>query len=197
MTVKLPSLTPYLTLAGAACAILAAGWWIYSMRLPSVVPIKQWMPATPATQTILIPKVTIQPPRVEVYAPAAKTRLKLPEPIVADPAAHVIAATRIEAGDHPSSIVTLIDERTGATETLVRREPLPWLAARQTGEIRLDYGYRNAPSFAKEGWGGFGGIARLSLREDLLQVKALRLGAPAAIYSDGQMFAGAGVGWLW
>ena len=44
---KLPSLTPYLTLAGAACAILAAGWWIYSMRLPSV-PVRQWTPATPA-----------------------------------------------------------------------------------------------------------------------------------------------------
>jgi CMP-2-keto-3-deoxyoctulosonic acid synthetase len=112
--------------------------------------------------------------------------------MVQNPDAHVIAATQVKADLHPQTVVTVIDSATGESVTIIKRDPYPWIAATQAGEVRLDYGYR-ADQFSQAGKM----LARLTLREDLLQLKALHIGATATMDSDGQMFAGVGLGYRW
>lgn len=167
-------------------ALLAAGIiWYYAT--PKLSPVQQWQPAKVAPQIALVHKQDIVPPKVSVYMPVAKRKLDLPAVVQEDPHSYVLDSVRLPSDRHPQTVTTLIDEQTGQTETLVRREPLPWLAAEQTGEARVDIGIKN----------GMARVGRLTLREDLLQVKALHAGLNASIDTDGQFFAGAGIGYRW
>jgi len=159
--------------------------WNFFKEVPK--PINQWTPAQPAPQVKDVPKVDITPTKVKVYAPKAKGKLDLPPAITNDPDVHVLDTTRVSSNDHPVTIISLIDEKTGEVQTLVRSEPLPWLAAEQRGELRFDVGIKN----------GIDTIGRLTVREDLLQVKALHAGLHASLDSDGRWFAGGGVGFRW
>lgn len=159
--------------------------WNYFKVDPA--PVNTSTPAIKAPQVAAIPHQDITPPHVSVYAPAAKKKLDLPPEVQADPKQHVIEATVVASDDHPQTITTVIDDQTGEVQTFVRREPLPWLAAEQRGELRLDVGIKNA----------LARVGRITLREDLLQVKALHAGLNASIDTDGQYFAGGGVGYRW
>jgi hypothetical protein len=176
-------------------APIALGIYLWDRYTPPPAKINEWVQAKPAAPLATVPRVgvTVTAP-VQVYAPRAKTKLKLPPALQQNADVHVLAATQIKADLHPQTVVTTINSETGASETLIRRDPYPWLAAEQTGEIRLDYGIKTG--FSSPDKGRPGGV-RLSVREDLLQVKALHLGVNASIDSDGQMFAGVGVGWRW
>lgn len=168
-----------------AVAALMATVWNFFKEVPP--PIDKWTPAQQASQVRDVPKVDITPAKVKVYAPKAKDKLDLPPAITNDPDVHVLDTTRVSSDDHPSTITTVIDAKTGEVQTLVRREPLPWLAAEQRGELRFDVGIKN----------GLNTIGRLTVREDLLQVKALHAGLHASLDSDGRWFAGGGVGYRW
>ncbi|HQS59714.1 MAG: hypothetical protein B7Y56_02950 [Gallionellales bacterium 35-53-114] len=148
---------------------------------------EKWTPAQPAPQVAAIPKQTIKPPVVKVYAHRAKQKLNLPEEIHTDPNLYVLQSTRLPNDTHPATVTTLIDQHTGQVQTIVRREPLPWFATEHTGEARIDVGIKSTT----------GTIARLTLREDLLQVKALHAGINASLDTDGQLFAGIGIGFKW
>lgn len=169
----------------AAIAAAAMGLW-YEMK-PDPAPVNQWSPAQEAHQVADVPKTDITPPKVEVYASSAKQKLNLPPAVQADQHAHVVEATHVRPDDHPETVTTMIDDQTGKTETMIQRDPLPWLAAEQTGELRFDYGLKN----------GGAKVGRLSVREDLIQVKALHAGVDATLDTDGQYFLGAGVGYKW
>lgn len=189
---NLPSSIPYRTLAVAAIAILAIiGWFWFK---PSPPPVGEHVPARIAPQVKGIPKVDLKVPKVKVYASIAKAKLKLPAADVANPDIHVIESSRIEPDIHPQTITTLIDAGTGETTTLIRREPDPWLAIKNTGEIRIDYGYRNSMNTTQPG-GIY--LARMTFREDLLQIKMFYAGVNASLDSDGQHFIGVGVGYRW
>lgn len=178
-----PKLIASLIAATWIAAVVAALWWYLT---PPPAQVGQWTTATTAPQIKNVPDATITPAKVIVKAPIAKKKLKLPPEIQDDPNKHVLDAVRIKKDTHPVTVTTVIDEATGEVKTIVRREPLPWLALEQTGELRLDYG-----------WKGGQQVMRLSLREDLLQVKALHAGVNLTLDSDGDYFVGAGVGWQW
>lgn len=169
----------------AVIITLAIHGWKFLME--ATAPINQWTPAQQAPQVDGVPKVGITPAKVNVYAPKAKDKLDLPPTITNNPDVHVLDTTRVSSDDHPSTITTVIDEKTGEVQTLIRREPLPWLAAEHRGELRFDVGIKN----------GIDTIGRLTVREDLLQVKALHAGLHASLDSDGRWFAGGGVGYRW
>lgn len=170
-----------------AAAILAGAILLWYEMKPAPAPVNDWTPAKTAPQIAAVPKVDINPPKVKVYAPAAKKRLNLPAAVQQDPHTHVLTATRVPADDHPQTVTTLIDDQTGAETTLVRREPLPWLAAEQRGELRLDYGTK----------GGVRRVGRLTFQEDLLQMKAVHAGVNATLDTDGEYFIGGGVAYKW
>ena len=186
---NLPLSIPYHTIA--YIAILAIAGCFYFKPTPA--PIGEHVAAKVAPQVKLIPKIEIKPPKVKVYASISKAKLKLPAAELANPDIHVLESSRVAPDLHPQTVTTLIDAGTGETHTLIRREPDPWLAARNTGEIRIDYGYK----FGSTSGAGFNKVARLTIREDLLQIKALYAGVNAALDSDGQGFVGVGVGYMW
>lgn len=166
--------------------VLAAGYILWHLNT-TTAPVGDHEPAKVAPQVKDVPKVDITPAKIKVYAPKAKKRLKLPDAVQENQNIHVVESTRVQADDHPQTVTTMINAETGETETLVRREPLPWLAFKKTGEARMDYGRRR----------GVDRVVRLSIRQDLLQVKSLYAGVSASLDSDGQYFAGVGVGYRW
>lgn len=191
MPEALKKFLPYLIIA----TLIALGIYLWDRYTPPPAKINEWVQAKPAAPLATVPLIGVQVTApVQVYAPRAKTKLKLPPALQQNAGVHVLAATRVKPDLHPQTVVTTLNSKTGQTETLIRREPYPWMSAEQTGEIRIDYGYKMG--FSSPDKGRPGGV-RLSLREDLLQLKALHLGINASIDSDGQMFAGAGVGYRW
>jgi hypothetical protein len=169
-----------LALAGSALF----GWNYFS---PPPVPVAQWAQAKEAPQLKGVVKQNLITQKVAVYAPAAKQKLNLPANIQNDASQYVLSSSRLPKDTHPATVTTVLDESTGEVQTYIRREPLPWLAPEQTGELRIDVGYKNGMTRA----------GRLTFREDLLQVKALHAGLNASIDTDGQYFVGAGVGYRW
>lgn len=163
---------------------VVTGAWLANKPYPGG---SNTMIATPAPELSAQPKLSITPQKVSVYAPSAKAKLRLPETVQSDPGMYVLGSAKLPADTHPHKITTVIDAGSGDVQTYDTREPLPWLAAEQTGEIRIDYGYKN--HLVK--------VGRMSLREDLLQVKALHAGINAAIDTDGSWFAGVGIGLRW
>ncbi|MEK6849143.1 MAG: hypothetical protein AABY01_01085 [Nanoarchaeota archaeon] len=167
-------------------ALIAAGILIWMFK-PSHEHIGQWTPTTPAPQIRDVPHVDIKPPKVRAFAPKAKNKLDLPQDIKDDPDKYVLTSSLLPSDRSPVTFTTVIDAKTGDVQMFERHEPTPWLAVEQAGELRLDYGIKN----------GFERVARLTMRGELLQVKALHLGVHATLDTDGAWFAGAGVGWRW
>lgn len=169
-----------------AFGVLAAGLiWYFSTPKPA--PVNEWTQAKTVPQVVDVPKVSIQPKQIIVYSTPVKKHLGLPTEARANNDIVVVAASRVPSDLHPQTVTTLLDQNTGEFQTLVRREPYSWLAAEQSGELRVDYGIKN----------GMVRIGRLSLHEDLMQLSALHLGVSAALDTDRQFFAGAGVEWKW
>lgn len=161
------------------------GWYYASTTTPAAT--ERWKPAQPSPQVEAVPKQDIHPPIVKVYTPKAKQKLQLPEEIQTDPNLYVLQSTRLPNDTHPATVTTLIDQTTGEVQTYVRREPLPWFAFEHSGEARIDVGVKS----------GTGTVGRLTVRQDLLQVKALHFGVIANLDTDGTIFAGGGVGYRW
>lgn len=164
--------------------VLVIAWWYFK---PSPVPIGEWTKPKQAEQVKAIQQTIIQPAKVVVFKPVAKEALKLPPEIQQDQAKHVVAAVRIEPDLHPQTVTAIFDDQTGEVQTYTRIEPYPWLAAEHHGEIRIDVGVKN----------GLAKVGRLTLREDLLQLKAIHAGVHLTIDTDGSWFVGGGAGYRW
>ncbi len=135
-------------------------------------PVGAHVIATPAKQIAAIPKhqAVVKSGSVRVYESRAKITLKLPEAIKQDEAKQVLESTRVDADDHDQTITTILDTETGDTQTLVRREPLPWIAWRDDGSAGLYAGIKNGTP-----------TARLEIKQSLFSVKAIRFGAVATV----------------
>ncbi len=168
-------------------ALIVACVTLWSSFTPAPAPVSQWTPAKVSPMVANVPTVQVKIPKVTVFSAPAKKKLKLPESIITNPDEHVIAATQIKADQHPQTVVTVINSETGKSETITRRDPYPWIAIEKQGEIRLDYGYKR----------DFQRVARLSFREDVIQLKAVHFGLLASLDSDGAIFAGVGLGYRW
>lgn len=157
--------------------------WFYFVT-PTPVPGKQ-TEAIPAKEVKNVPKETIQlPAGIKVRKPAAKAAVGLPTAIVEDESKHVIDAVTLPDDGHKHTAIIVLDDKTGEVTITDKIEPLPWLAAVDEMEIRLDYGIKNT-----------GTAWRLSAEKNFVQIKQFRLGGSASIYTDGSWFAGVGVGW--
>lgn len=172
-------------LLGILFVLVAYVLWDHFTPAPAL--IGQWIEAAPSKHLAAVPKVEIAPKKLRVYAPQAKKKLNLPDPIQQDDNQYVLASTTLKHDYLPQTVTTVVNSETGESTTITRREAYPWLAAQQTGEIRLDYGIKN----------GLARVGRLTLREDLIQIKGINLGATATLDTDGSAFAGAGVGVKW
>lgn len=130
-----------------------------------------------------VSKTEITPPKVIVYVPEAKKKLKLPSEIQNDDKKSVFDSSSIPESDHSTTVTTMIDEDTGKPVTVYSENPLPWLAATRYKEIKLSYGMKNAGTLA----------GRVEFTDDLFQVKAIHFGINASVDTDYDYFIGAGI----
>lgn len=161
--------------------------WVASLVRPAV-PAAAAVPAPVAPALADAEPQWIVPPRpVRVYAPAAKKALALPAPVQADSAKHVLQAARLAADDSPREVTAVLDEQSGETELLVRELPRPWLDLTPRGEVGVFAGIRN----------GHEPVVRLTARQQVLQVKAVRIGVVGSLdvpMSGGDIDSYVGVG---
>jgi len=169
-------------------AIALLGWllaaWQYTHPEPKTPPAER---AQTSPHVDNIGKEDVHPEKVEAYKSKAKKTTKLPKDVQDDKNKHVLDSSQIPADDNDTTVTTVLDEKTGKVETYVKTEPKPWLASGNHGEVRLEYGIKNALQT----------VARASINEDLFQVKALHFGVSASIDTDGSFFIGAGVAYRW
>lgn len=181
----------------STAAILGIGGFFFvTLAMPLLWPSKPSevsVPAMPAPEVKRAPtkRVQVKQP-VKVFEDKTKFALKLPDAIVKNEDEHVLAATQVKGSTRPQTVTTVIDEKTGESQTFVKTDPYPWLALENRGEVRMSYGYR---------YSGLGqpvkAIGRLSFHYDAIRVKALTFGPSATIDTDGQAFVGVGVAYRW
>ena len=172
-----------LLLAVGLVAVIA----LYFYMKPAPMPPGVHVESTPAPEVANVPteRVEIAPP-IQVYKPAAKKKLHLPEPVQQDAAQHVIASSKTANDERQHTVTTVIDSATGNTTTYDRVEPLPWIAVSTKSQVGLFYGYRGGEQ-----------VVRLQGQQEILQIKAMRVGAVATVDSDGETFIGAGLWARW
>ena len=165
--------------------------WMASLVQPKV-PATVAVPAPVAPALMEAEPQWIVPPRpVRVYAPAAKKALALPAAVQSDSAKHVLQAARLAADDSPREVTAVLDEQSGETELLVRELPRPWLDLTPRGEAGAYVGLLHGqPTLRVQAW------------QQLAQIKALRLGAIAAVdvpleYGSASAFIGVGAKVTW
>jgi len=166
-------------------ALIAAGL-IWYFAIPKPAPVNTWAQAKVAPEVAAVPTQTLQCKPVIVYVQAAKQKLNLPPDVKANPNQFVIGSTKVGSSLRPLTMTTVFDDHSGQSTILVKRDPYPWLAAEQTGELRLSYGFR-----------GMQKMARMTASEDLLQIKGINLGVVGSVDMDGQTFVGAGIAYRW
>ncbi len=163
---------PYKVAAVAILAASLAAWWHFR---PQPAPVSVPVIATPSKPVEHVGTETIQTP-LKVYKAESKKRLNLPKSLQEDSSKHVAASSTIKPDFHPHTISTVIDDKTGEVTTYDTREPLPWIAVDNHGEAGVAYGIRDGQA-----------TVRLEVRQNLLDVKAVKLGVQASV---DQPFAG-------
>lgn len=148
-------------------AALAAGVLLWFGLQQDRAPVNTAQIATPAPQVAHEDKADtpVKTKTIQAYSNSAKARLPIPAAAREKTSLMAVAASRVEADDHPNTITTLVDADTGATTTYINREPMPFLARETTSEAALYYGWRN----------GVGAI-RVDVRQALFTVKSVHVG---------------------
>lgn len=149
--------------------------------------------AKPAPEVAKVPMVDVPVKIVKVYVGGVKLKEKLilPKLVIADDKQQVIASSKIEPSDNPHTVTTVINTDTGASETYVRTDPLPWLAYRSSGGVGVYYGLKGGEQ-----------AVRIQVRQDIIQIKSIRLNVIGSVdrtMATGQTstFIGAGAEYRW
>lgn len=171
--------------------LAAAIGWLYFKSAPEKA--GQVVIATPAAEVKAVPvvDVAIASGKVAVYQGGAplKKKLTLPKAVVDNNKESVLASSKIPSGERAHTVTTVINTETGASETYVRTDPLPWIAYENRGEFGMYYGVKNNTQ-----------AIRLQARQDILQVKALHVGVIGSVdMTQGRpdYFVGVGVAYKW
>lgn len=169
-----------------ALFIALTGVTLYFLFKPDPAPPGVHLPATPAPELKREETVPVVIDFVKVYKPAVKKKLKLPDHVQADPKQHVVASTKTANDERQHTVTTTLDTSTGEFTSYDRVEPQPWLAVSTKSQVGLFYGLRGREE-----------IIRLQAQQELLQIKAVRVGATASLDSDGTTFVGIGAWARW
>ena len=171
-----------------AFLVLTALVAIWYSNLPQKAPVGQYQVPQKAPELKLVPTEQLTCKPITVYIPIAKKEVQLPPDIQADKDKFVLDATTINSARHPQELVTIFDDKTGKTQSLIREQAYPWIQALQTGYVGVGYGYTGF-----QGQRGYQFFAH----EDLLAIKAIRFGVDAALYTGGTTFLGVSGSYGW
>jgi len=161
---------------------------VWYLSKPDTAPVGEYIPAKVAPPVKHVPMVEITPKKpLHVYHPSAKKKLKLSDEQINNQAIVVVAANQVLSDPHPQTIVTTLDQNTGQFKSITRRDPYPWMAAEQTGYMRIGYGFKS--SGAK--------VVRLAASEDLVQILGWNIGGDGTLDSDAQWYGGVHAMYRW
>lgn len=158
-----------------AALLLAVVVLMIQQQPEPVPPVNLSVPAKPAPEVKHEPKVSkpLKTKTVKAYRQEVKKELKLPEVVQDDPALDVIASHQVKPDDHPQTVTTLLNTETGESETYVKRDPLPWFARDDRGEVGIALVLHNGEP-----------VVRADGRQGLFQVKAVHVGAIGSVARD-------------
>ena len=161
----------WLLLLAATGGVILVLWMNHLKNTPEA-PVGEWRPIRTAPQVAKVEKTPtpIKTGKVEVYEPKAKAKLKLPEDIFEDETKAVLEATRVDASEHAHTVTSLVDTDTGEVETIVRKEPLPWIAWDTRGEAGVYAGLKNGDP-----------AIRLEAKQGIVQMKSLHIGVVGSL----------------
>lgn len=170
--------------------IVLVGWFIWLTNKPTDR-AGQTVEATQAKEVAAVPTVAVPVKSVQAYPNPVKKKLNLPQAVQDDDRKVVVAASKVQASDRPHTVTTLIDTETGKAETYVRTDPLPWLAYTSRGAAGVYYGLKNGEQ-----------AVRLQVTQNIIQVKAVHIGATASYdrvltTGRGDTFVGVGAEYRW
>lgn len=183
---NVPPIKSLMAVAAIVGLVYAVSWYMK----PSPVPPGITVIATPAPEVAKEEKTEVAiKPSVKVYKPAVKRSLKLPESVTQDKDQHVIASSKTANDERQHTVTTVINQNTGEVQTFDRTEPLPWLSVNTKSEIGVYYGMKSGEP-----------TVRIEGRQELLQIKAVHVGAIASAdmvrgNTDGFVGVGAWVRW--
>lgn len=103
----------------------------------------------------------------------AKKKFNLPAAVISNPAMVVMAPVKIKADNvgHSHTAVPTLNTETGAVETYVRTDPLPWFEFKTSGSAGVYGGVTT----------DMGPVVRAIVQQDIIQVKRLKLGVMASV----------------
>lgn len=140
-------------------------------------------PASPAPELRKEIATRIECKPIMVYREAVKSELGLSIPIQADRNRQVVAATKVPAADHPSTVSAVANLESGKIDLFIRNDPLPWLAFERRPSFGLIYGVDEDGRTLLRGVG----------QVELLQSRRFHVGAVLHVDTGGRVLAGAAV----
>jgi len=159
----------------AAAVLLLLGWaWSWYARQGDI-PVGVTVEASPSSEVKNVPTVAVEVKSIKVFTNRDKVvrDLKLPERVATNKEVEVLASSQVKADTHPSTVTTVINKETGASETFIRRDPLPWFAFQKNGRVGAYYGTSQD-----------GAAAMLLAEQDLLAIKALKFSAIGTVIQN-------------
>ena len=181
---RLPSMLNRYTLLAVLLALAAYAVALYLQ--PDDAPAGVSVAAQPAPELKRAKTAPLKLDTIQAHAPHVKRDLQLPAAVQADAKQHVIASSRTANDERRHTVTTLVDAETGAVTSYDRVEPQPWLAVNTRSEVGVFYGIKSGDP-----------VLRLHAKQDLLQVKALRIGIVGTLDSDADYFVGIGAAARW
>lgn len=146
-------------------------WRTIDPPAPSPAPEHIAQPAQPAAQIAGTgyDLIAITDP-IKARPASVKPKLKLPPAVVADTTQHVVDAVTVPASDRPVTVTPVLNAETGEVTTYTVAEPLPWIDTTQRGDAGIYLGIKRGDP-----------VLRAQARHQLLQIKAVRIGALASV----------------
>ena len=182
MTAKILAFKDAFLLIVAISVVLFAISWGWHWYREHGAPVEKSLPAIIAWEVAHQPHELADmkaPPEVIAGGKRVKENLNLPASVVQQDSKKVTGAATTKADGHRHTITSVLDTSTGKTTMYDRVDPLPWFQFLTSGRVGAYYGTNDQ-----------GAAAMLLLEQDLLQVKALRLGVIGTVTQPTGMNAG-------
>ncbi len=170
-------------IVAALASIAMIVWLIWPSPPP---PAGSATELNPVTRIEKVETIKLVPKYITVYKERAKAEAGLPASVQSDPDQYVIASGHLDAEQRPYTLSAVFNAGSGASAVYAMPEPDPWLAMETHGEAGITYGFKSGTPT----W-------RLTTRQNLVQIKASRLGAVASLDQDGEWYAGLGIFYRW
>lgn len=163
--------------------VLLLSWLIFA---PNDQPTGTTVIAQPASELKGEVTAAASPRVIYVYRDAVKKKLALPVDVQADANRQVATSSVVRPDIRPHTLTTVVDLSTGEFTVHDKTEPLPWVALTRRGEAGIAYGIKDGMQ-----------TTRIYVQQDLINIKAVSLGAAATLDQDGEWFVGFKAGYRW